>query len=565
MSSILKAGEKYTKVSIPFSNLVKLSKIEACIKDQNGKIIKKLRKSDIKERSAISDFSLYEDHFVKEFILKHNVYPYTIEYSYQIRENQFLSIANWIPLINEKVPCRKAVLGVSVPKDYPIAYKNYLVDKPATDTAGNSINFRWQANYTDIVKEEEYAPPILEFLPGVKIRPLNFYFDKSGSFNDWVSYGNWQYDLLQDLNDLPNNEKKKIKALVKNTDSDKEKIKALYHYLQDQTRYINISIETGGLKPYPASYVVRNKFGDCKALTNYFKSMLDYLGIESYYTNIYAGNSILKIDKDFPFQQANHAILYIPLEDEAVWTDCTSKSAFNYAGTFTQNRNALIITKNDSRFIKTPALKPDEVLETRKITIRHKSGTDYLQFSNKYRGKQYESISSIDRNYGKAMKDKIIRKYIIASYLQLVDYQINLPERDSAFVEFSVQAKSHNIYKSYGRDMLVNNIPFSLPKLEKIEDRKLPLQFDYPIYKIDTITYEIPQDYKAKFYSEDVSISNKYGEYKTTLHKNANNIVLIKKLLVNSASYPLSEYKDFYNFYHQIIESENKPQIILIK
>ncbi len=89
-----RAGEKQTKIAIPFSKLDKLSNIEAYIKDANGQIINKLKKSGITERSSISSFSFYEDSFVKEFTLKHNVYPYTIVYSYQIQQKEFLYIEN---------------------------------------------------------------------------------------------------------------------------------------------------------------------------------------------------------------------------------------------------------------------------------------------------------------------------------------------------------------------------------------------------------------------------------------------------------------------------------------
>ena len=82
-------GEKFTNISIPYSKLCKLSGIEACIKDKNGTIIKKLQNSDISFKSAISDFSLYEDDFVKEFTLKHNSYPYSIIYSYHYQEEEF--------------------------------------------------------------------------------------------------------------------------------------------------------------------------------------------------------------------------------------------------------------------------------------------------------------------------------------------------------------------------------------------------------------------------------------------------------------------------------------------
>ena len=56
---------------------------------------------------------------------------------------------------------------------------------------------------------------------------------------------------------FPEKETSKINSLIKGIDDEKQKIRVLYHYLQDETRYINISLETGGLKPRRASYVAK--------------------------------------------------------------------------------------------------------------------------------------------------------------------------------------------------------------------------------------------------------------------------------------------------------------------
>ncbi len=222
-----RAGEKYTKIKIPFSKLIKLSKIEAYVKDSNGKTVKELTKSDIVEKSSISDFSLYEDDFIKEFTLKHNVYPYTIVYSYQTQQNEFLNIDSWTPIINEKIPTLSAILEVTIPTDYEIVYKNQFVDNPIIDTIENAIKLRWKAGYTNIIKNEVHSPSISNFLPTVEIIPIVFSYDINGSFKDWISFGNWQLELLNGLGELPDYEKNKIQTLIKNIDDDKEKIKIL--------------------------------------------------------------------------------------------------------------------------------------------------------------------------------------------------------------------------------------------------------------------------------------------------------------------------------------------------
>jgi hypothetical protein len=560
-----RAGEKYTKITIPYSKLNKLINIEAYIKESNGRIVKKLKKSEIVERSSISNFSFYEDEFVKEFTLKHNSYPYTIVYSYQITQNEFLYIDYWTPIIDAKIPTAKAYLNLSIPKKYKISFTNQFVNSPKIDSTDYSVNFHWHTSYTDMVKPEIYTPSIFKFLPYVAIVPQEFNFEKRGSFKDWNSYGNWQQKLLQGLNELPDNEKSKILSLIKNVEEDKEKIKILYHYLQDVTRYINVTIETGGLKPYPAIYVAQNKYGDCKALTNYFKSILDYIQIPSYYTKVHAGSPIIEIDKNFPSQQFNHVILYIRLKDEDIWLDCTSDGAFNYLGTFTQNRDAFIIDYDNNNFIKTPALKPEDVLETRKIEVNYNLRDANVKFQNTYKGSIYENILHLERNYNESEKSIILRNYFVDEGFDLLDYQVSKLDRDSVMIKLSYKATSQQIYKHYGNDILISNIAFSIPHFEKPTVRKLPIQIDYPIFKIDTLVYDIPIGYKLSKNIFNESVSNRFGQYKFDIYENQGKILVIKSLLINAGNYPISEYEDFYSFYMQIVEEENKTHLSLNK
>jgi hypothetical protein len=63
-------GDKYAEISIPFNKLKKVSDIEASIIDNKGQVVRKLKKSDIIERSANSDISFFDDTYIKEFSLR---------------------------------------------------------------------------------------------------------------------------------------------------------------------------------------------------------------------------------------------------------------------------------------------------------------------------------------------------------------------------------------------------------------------------------------------------------------------------------------------------------------
>ncbi len=561
-----RAGEAFTKVSLPYSGLIKISKLEACIKDASGKIIKKLAKSDITDINAVSDMSLYEDNFIKEFTLKHNSYPYIISYSYQLQQEEFLHIGYWVPVISAKVPTLNAVLNVEVPRDYKVHFISQLTDTFSSDTTDSQIKYTWSASFKDHYEPELFSPSLTGFMPKVIIVPDRFNYSIAGSFESWLTFGKWIDDLLKGLSDLPANEKTNIRKLTEGISDTRQKVKVLYNYLQDNTRYINVTIETGGLKPYPASYVAENKYGDCKALSNYFKAVLDVAGLPSYYTLVNAGNPSARINKSFPSQQFNHIILCIPTGNDTIWADCTSDNAFGYSGTFIQGREVLIINDNRSYFSKTPDLSPGDVRETRRVSIRQSNQDQAVaMFTNSYRGEKYEELYYLMHSLSESRKSQYFRNNLVENGFELTDLNLTGNDRDSAEISVSFKATSDKIYKHYGRDLLINVISFLVPRFEDPGIRKLPVQIDYPVSRCDTLEFEIPLGYTLTSDLTNQAISGEFGRYSIASSQKGNKLEIIKSFTLYSGEYPLERYRDFYGFINSVTGIEKNNKIVANK
>jgi len=556
-------GEKYNNIEIIYSRLVKVTGIEATLKTIDGTPIKKLKKEDIKDRMYFSDITFYDDFMVKEFSLTTNKYPYILDYSYLESSNQFLDIEYWIPVINESIPLLNGELNITVPKSEKIFTQNSETCHLSTDTTANEITYHWKASYLSKKVNKSLAVHPTEYLPWVRVVPENFRFEIAGSLKSWEDFGNWEYNILKNKNKLPDFETNKVNEIVSGLTDEKEKIRKLFHYLQDNTRYVAISVETGGLIPYPAGYVAENKYGDCKALANYFKSILETCGIKAYYTDIYAGNKIKCINNNFPSQQFNHVILTIPVKNDTLWVDCTSDYALGYTGTFIQGRKAFFIDNNNSHLISTKKLEAENVKENRVIFIKEsaQSGAE-INYNSILRGEKYEMIYSINKNCNPKDKTEIFRNYFIRNSENLLTYQISSPDRDSDFVDLKYKTTCKNIYRKYGDDYVVSPVPIA-DSYDFDSQIKQKIQFDFPVFRTDTQYIEINENFKILQVPEKITIRSDFGNYEFGFILNDNKIVVTKTYHIKAGVYTEDQCNDIYSFLKSISEKDKNINFLI--
>jgi hypothetical protein len=557
-------GEEYCDVEISYDKGYPLTRFSAWISDTNGIVIRELKKQDYKDENEVEYNTLYQDDFVRKFTLKHNIYPYCIGYTYQNVSKQFLGIAHWMPVIDTDIPTRKARLKVQYPDNYQVHIFEKNIDAlPVIHSAGYSYQ-SWSTSYDGSLKTEPYCPALWNFLPFVKIVPGRFIYGIPGSTDSWQSFGQWQYNLNQGLDALPVSEKEKITSLTNQIKDKKEIIKVLYHYLQDNTRYVNVSLGIGGLKPYPAEYVSVNKYGDCKALTNYMKSMLHFAGIESYYSIVNAGWQPREILKEIPGQQFNHVVLAVPLDNDTLWLENTSNTnPFGYAGTFIQNRQALLVDNITSRLIKTPSLSQSDVhVSSRLEFFLDGEGNAKIKLSQNFRGEKFETYNSLYTQYSHDIQNTYIHDHLPMDALELQDWSLIKKERDDRYIVLNSTLTVKHIIKAIGTDKYFSILPSDLPDFTAPNKRKLPVVLPYPIYMTDTLIYHLPLSKSKVVLPEKALLKNKYGWYHIVYYQKGEIVTVHREYFLYPQKIDLSEYKDFYGFMTSI-KSEEKHKIII--
>lgn len=558
-----RAGDQYAEISIPYSKTEKVSNLEAWIETVEGYKIRELKKNQISERSAISEISLYEDHYNKCFELKHNSYPYRLVYTYTTTCRDFITYTSWSPIINLSIPTFNAKLILTIPKDIPFIRFGNNVPDPEIDTNTSKTVVTWNTWYFNPAKTEIYSQPEIS-RPYVIVAPLNFEYGAKGSLRNWESFGNWYFRLIEGLDVLPESEKEVITKLILGTTEKKEIVKLIYHYLQDHTRYISVSIGIGGYKPYPASYVALNKYGDCKALTNYLKTLLSFAGIESFYTLVYASEQNHDLIKNFAGPQFNHVVLAVPLGNDTLWLESTSKiNPFNYWGTFTQNREALLIKKENSHLVKIPALRREENLVANKLICDfQKDGNARLTMTSSFRGYKFEMFNQFHTSYNHEEKERLIRDYMPYNNYEVISWELKKQNRDTASIELNATLNLYKLLKPLGNEFYLNLFPCIIPPFTTPSIRTLPVKLPYPIFNIDTLVYNLPVGYMMKTGLDTVRITTEFGNYNRVIEALGDKIMVIRRFELHSGSYTLEQYPDFYTFIKSVKEVDEKKLII---
>lgn len=558
-------GDHDTHIAEIYQKGDKVSIEKAWIEDMVGNMIRKLKNNEIEDQSYIRDVAFYSDTYIKHFQLKHNTYPYRICY---ILKHSFGRNTNiWdSDYTGRKQPVNNRNIIVETNLDQPLKYKQENIAPPQIDTLPKTVRYRWNINYTPL-KNEVNASINTSIAPKLTILPTNFKFGERGSWDSWQSFGNWLFRLNSKKGDLPESEKNIIDGLIQGIADDREKARSLYHYLQDNHRYINVSIKTGGLESHPASYVCSNRYGDCKALSNYMKTALEYIGIKAYYTLVNFSDQITDIDVRFPSHMFNHVILTVPFGNDTTYLECTSKTLpFGYVHSGIQGRKALMITENDSKFTNIPSTTPEEVMCTRTFDIQiRESGHSLINFVADEKGSNFEWITSLSTETNKNTVDKYMRNTILSGSYELQDFRFEKADRDSNNICTHASIKITNLIKKYGNNILLSPFPLEIPLYEKPGIRKQNIQLDIPEYYIDTIKYHLPEGINITKIPKDINIDSSYGTYSLSFEKQDNILIVKKKLLIPSGRYTLSQYRDFYDFINSVRQSENQKLNIEIQ
>ncbi|RYF50733.1 MAG: DUF3857 domain-containing protein, partial [Cytophagaceae bacterium] len=287
-------GDDQAKKVVGYDKLSKVTNLEGALYDADGKLIKKLKKADIDDNSTYTDYNLFDDQRVKVASFpKQPSYPYTVDFLVETTERNLMFYPTWLPQDEEHLAVEQAMFTISLPPGLALRYKEVNLPTPValTSLADGGKTYVWKIADRPAVEFEPLSPPAWEQLPIVYTAPIDFDVqDYKGHLTTWKELGQFYHTLNAGRDRIPEELRQRVLELTKNEASTFGKVRKVYKYVQDQTRYISIQLGIGGWQTIEADKVAASKYGDCKALTNYTQALLKAIGVTAYPALVRAGD-----------------------------------------------------------------------------------------------------------------------------------------------------------------------------------------------------------------------------------------------------------------------------------
>jgi hypothetical protein len=550
-----------------YDKSIKIKDIGVKVYNAFGLKTKEIKRSDFSDTSVADGVSVFNDNRMLSLNYKPISYPIIIEFNSEVESKNTAFLSGWSLYDNLNESCLSTVFNLTNNTGIKLNYYQKNLEKFNIKKSISNEKVTFEANNISAFKPEQYANYSNDF-PIVKFSLANaslegYEFDLSS----WTNFGkNYYESFLKSNSDISNETKAKLDKIISDSDTKVQKIKKIYKYIQDNTRYVSVQVGVGGWKPMLVSDVEKYGYGDCKALSNFARASLKAYGIESFYTIIFGGDK-KDINEELVSFQGNHVILSIPDEKEFIHLECTNQtSPFAYLSTFTSNRKALIVKPDGAEIINTTQYKALDNSQNTYAEIK-------LLPNNEIKGNlkivskniQYNSISNIEN---KSAVEQI--KYYKNHFSYLNEFEItNLKFVNNKDEYTFTEQSDFGVKNYYYTDATSTIVPLNIFNKfttipAKYRSRNFSFKIDYGYVDQDEIKIEIPNELKVVHIPNNVVIEEKFGEYKVSVLQEGKFIVYHRYLKINEGVYSNEDYEHYRKFREQI-NKEDQLKIVLEK
>jgi hypothetical protein len=565
-----KEGDEYAALKQSYDKNSSVDIRQITIFDSDGKKIKSIKLSEVLDFNTSGGAELFSEDRIKYYQPVNATYPYTVEYISENKFNNALSYGVFRPQAGYNVSVEHASYSLTYPANLVIKRKEVRTSQTRSESLKNNQTEVWEVRDLKALEREPFGASLLDRIPCVYFMPAELVYDKyRGMAGDWKEFGGWVYSLYQGRDILSLSDKEKVAALAGWKGDTLKIIDELYRYVQGKTRYVAITMGLGGFQPFDAKTVSETGYGDCKALTNYMFSLLKEAGIPSFPALVSSGTYSERIFRDFPnFQQFDHVILSVPFRKDTIWLECTDQDApFGFLGSFTGDRDALLLTPEGGRFARTSRYDAEaNVRNCRAEFIIDEGGSASCSLSTVFHGLQYDNMSGLLKSNYDEQRKSLLSRSLLPS-LQIKNFSVvnNKTASPSALITESSFSKNYCSFSGGYMLLPLNLVNVQKPISKMLRERKSEVLINSSYIDNDTLIFRIPGNYMVETLPSGNSFESEFGSYSCSVSHKGDEIVYTRKIMIKKGYYAPSEYARLYDFIIAVSKYDNLKAILIKK
>lgn len=561
LSKIFKNTEDFMKESYSFERDEKFLEFEAKIYKPDG-TIKVVNQDDLLTGNLSVGDKKYNDH------VSQITYP-GLENDCLIEKTYIKEFHNWGFDYNiQEVDMPKLYSTFKVVPNAPVDWAINLADvegnkDPKYEKNGVMI---WTFRNIPVYKPEKDMPPTNEYYARVM-------FNSSSLFT-WQNLIDAYYNVfLKDQLQESEIVKQKASDLTKECKNEVEKIEALYKYVRE-INYDAFELGERGLTPEFPEEVIRKEHGDCKDKSILLHSLLNTQGIKSIPVLVLTNNKGI-IRKEKPDFRFNHMILCVKKSDgQNVFVDPTCTFCpLGQVPHVDEGIDVLMLLPDGNggfQFIKENDYKKN--LSDYSCYVKFdSSGEAEFNINIKYTGHHNYFMRELVYRLEYEDMNKYIKSLIFKDFVNSDIYDIefsNLYDGKDTFT-IAFKFKSINCIQNQGDLFFMSFDPvFVAPSPDWLlaQERKYPIQNDFPFIKKKETIIEIPKGLELKSLPEAFSANTDDYYYKRFFLKQGFDRIVVKEEFNLKNKYiPPENFKGTKDFYNKVNTKINEKIIMQSK
>jgi transglutaminase-like putative cysteine protease len=434
---------------------------------------------------------------------------------------------------------------VRAPKDVPFQYVTRHFSEgqqaePVVEEQGDVRTYTWVVEDVPPIIPEPMMPPERDVAPMM----------------DSSVFGSFQevYDLLAGLQKprmtLTPAIEAKVSEIAEGAQTAEEKLARIYHWVQENTRYISIKGGLGsGMSGHTAQETFENRYGDCTDKAILLATMCKAIGVTAYPIILVTNDAGVGIT-EIPTLGGNHAITEVELDGRSFYLDTTAQDyRYPYFRADDHGAFAMNAVRGDIRPIPVPPPSDNRRLSRLDVTLAA-NGDVTVRTRNEYNG----TVEAGVRSFWKRTREDN-RKAMMAEYVNSISPGAVLDEFTLSDLNDLSQPLVMTIdYTLAGHAIRAKDLMYlRMPTLERdyaeaaLETRTYPIQYMTTEERILEIELALPPGFHAKWLPPPLAISNAYLEYQAGYEERDGKIVFredFRRLqrIVPTADYPA--YRD---------------------